>query len=574
MQELFKVYPFSLEFPVFNCSVNIEEIEHWRKDISSGKISPKIYYDKIERQDYSLHGDVKYLAELSRMNFLPFLAFHAVVPKTEKYILLIEEIVTLWNKQNPYLYSIHWTSGIEMGIRSVNLLFTHHILQQFQLLSKNTDREIRKQLTYNYHYLSNHLSFYSSANNHLTAELMGLNTIAAYFKVSQDEKQKWKKLLEIQIQKQVLTDGVHMERCTHYHSEVVEQFLITKLYIEADNNTFTVQSDEKIKQMFSFLSHTQYAGSETIFGDNDEGTVIFPYWQKDFSIYSSQLATANYWWETPYKNTGKIDFRNYLLFGDAFCTKANSTTEKDTLFKNAGYGFWYDHEKKIKFSFDVGNIGDDLLAAHGHSDIFHYNLMINGIDFLIDSGTYQYHTKDIFWRNYFKGISAHNTLSVNQKCHAQNNGRMSWVKRPEVFIEAQEISAQQNNCKASTNAFVEEGINKHTRTFSWNKQACELLVTDTLTFIKEQSTNIDLYWHFHPAVQLMQEGDKVIAQRNGTRLSIENEAFAKASIVSGDSNIPLGWYSQKFGEKQATKVLKLHLDKSESFSLTTKFSYV
>ena len=40
-------------------------------------------------------------------------------------------------------------------------------------------------------------------------------------------------------------------------------------------------------KMFDFIEHVEYFGLETIYGDNDEGYLIYPYCDKDFSIYKS-----------------------------------------------------------------------------------------------------------------------------------------------------------------------------------------------------------------------------------------------------------------------------------------------
>ena len=144
---------------------------------------------------------MKFVAELSRFEFLPFLAFDVIVDDNSNNIKLLEKIVIDWNNQNPFLKSIHWTSGIEIGIRSVNLIYTHLILSQFSKLTNTLDQEIRQQLAYNYKYLKHHLSLYSSANNHLMAELMGLVCISSYLSVPQKEFNKWANMFFKQIQK-------------------------------------------------------------------------------------------------------------------------------------------------------------------------------------------------------------------------------------------------------------------------------------------------------------------------------------------------------------------------------------
>ena len=48
------------------------------------------------------------------------------------------------------------------------------------------------------------------------------------------------------------------------------------------------------------------------------------------------------------------------------------------------------------------------IAAHGHADALSFTLSVGGREFLIDPGTYAYHTQER-WRQYFRGTAAHNT---------------------------------------------------------------------------------------------------------------------------------------------------------------------
>ena len=191
--------------------------------------------------------------------------------------------------------------------------------------------------------------------------------------------------------------------------------------------------------------------------------------KKNFSLYKSQLASSNYKFNTNFDTYSEIDFRNYLLFGKNFSIKESFKKEEDSFFNESGYCFMYDHKSNAKLSIDVGPIGDTISAAHGHSDIFHFNFQLNNNSFFIDPGTYQYHTKDEFWRNYFRGISAHNTVSINNKNHATVNGRMSWVDCPETKIDNCSFVEEESSCKATTNAFIKDGV-VHSRAFKINKK--------------------------------------------------------------------------------------------------------
>ncbi len=572
VQHLFLTFPFHGTFKVFTEEIDVLNFNDWRKDVSTGIISPIAYYGRITKQDYEKNGDVKFVSEISRMEFLPFLAFKYVECEEELYLARIEEILKDWSKQNPYLYSINWTSGIEVGIRTVNLIYTHHILNHFQVLSTETNRLIVEIVSESYRFLKNHLSLFSSANNHLMAELMGLIVIGSYFKLSEKEFAKWKNMFFEQIEEQINDDGVNMELCTRYHAEVCDQILIGLTFLKNAHHTIPEQIWQKLESTFQFTQHVDYFGNEAIFGDNDEGSVINPFFHDHFSLYKSQLQTSNFLFQTKYKSNEQVDFRNYLIFGSEFSVEPHDLPEKDKLFKYSGYCFLYDHNSRAKLSFDCGPIGDDVSAAHGHSDIFHFNLEVGGIPFLVDSGTYQYHSKHEHWRDYFKGVTAHNTISINNKNHALNNGRMSWINRPKTKVIDISLNKTESICRATTNAFEADKV-VLTREIIFNKDQNKILVKD---FVDTESTctyELFFYLHFHPNTLIDKKGTLINLERENRQIRITNNHFENARLISGQEFPPLGWFSKEFNRKEETNSLKFFIHGQGKCEIETTILY-
>jgi len=571
---LFKAYPFNNIYRVFTKEIDLYHFNEWRRDVSNGITSPIAYYGNISKQDYNNNGDVKFIAEVSRMEFLPFFALKGIEDGNEQMLLRIARILLTWNSQNPYLKSINWTSGIEVAIRAVNLIYTHHILNHFKKSSNEVNRLIVEIISNSHHFLKNHLSLYSSANNHLMAELMGLNVIGSYFKITGREQVKWKNMFFEQIKKQINTDGVNMELCTRYHAEVTDQILIGILFLEGTNQNIPTSIWEKFEKIFHFTEHVDYFGNETIFGDNDEGSVINPFFHPNFSLYKSQLQTSNFLFKTTYKSNGKLDFRNYLIFGSKYKAKKFDSVEKDKLFQESGYGFFYNHNSKTKLSFDCGNLGDDISAAHGHSDIFHFNLEAYGLPFIIDSGTYQYHSRYEKWRNYFKGIKAHNTISINDKNHAFNNGRMSWLNRPKTWVDSFDVSKDAITCKAITDAFKKEGI-QLSRNIIFQKNKNKVTILDTVNSDKNSTYKLKFFLHFHPETSVLHKGEEIELTRKVKKIVLINKMFTKANLFKGvhKKESIFGWYSDKYGSKSKTTSLVLTFNPRGSFVLETEILY-
>ena len=62
----------------------------------------------------------------------------------------------------------------------------------------------------------------------------------------------------------------------------------------------------------------------------------------------------------------------------------------------------FETESEIRLIVDAGPLGYRAIAAHGHADALAFTLSVGGMEFLIDPGTYAYHTQGP-WRQYFRG---------------------------------------------------------------------------------------------------------------------------------------------------------------------------
>ena len=77
--------------------------------------------------------------------------------------------------------------------------------------------------------------------------------------------------------------------------------------------------------------------------------------------------------------------------------------------------------------FDTGDICPTYLPAHGHCDALSFELSINGLPLIVNSGTYQYENGQ--WRNYFRSTKAHNTVSISNQEQSQFWGSFRVAKR-------------------------------------------------------------------------------------------------------------------------------------------------
>lgn len=560
-------------YKIFNYEItDLFNLNEWRKDLKNNITSPIKFASFIHHQQFNDVGESKYVFELSRLHHLPLLCAKAVIDQGDiiDYYAVVKSHIIDWISQNPYLKSINWVSGIEVAIRATNLIFCRELLSRFEPGQADLLDKIDKLLYLHACFLINHLSLYSSANNHLITELMGIINICGVYRFRNSEKwfqNAFTRLLK-EMERQVYKDGFNKEQSTRYHASTINSFITASLF--ARNNDVKIQKKyyDQIFNMIKFLNHLMNDKGVIIdIGDSDCSELIYPYADNKYKLYGS-LMTDGFLLSGDKDFLAKytrFDFRNYLLFGDKgldkFRQAKSSGAQKlphlqSQFYKDSGYYVF--SRNKNKLIFDVGSIGYGNLAAHGHSDLLHFTFEVDNFQYIIDSGTYQYSNKYQKWRNYFKGVKAHNTISVNQLDQAFSCGKMIWAKKPVVFDLNIDETETQITCSAAHNGFKKQGVNVlHRRSVKCLKEKDLYKIIDKLECKGEYE--FSFYLHFNPTLQTVKlQGDKLILiNKKDKFVVLRNPYFGQAVLYKGDEQIPMGWYSPSYDVLIPTWGLKL-----------------
>ena len=101
----------------------------WFLDPVTGRRAPSdVLAFSINQRDESATGNVKQVWELSRHHHLTQLAAAYWVSGDEKYAEAVDRQLRSWWAENPFLSGIHWTSGIELGVRLVSWVWIRRLL--------------------------------------------------------------------------------------------------------------------------------------------------------------------------------------------------------------------------------------------------------------------------------------------------------------------------------------------------------------------------------------------------------------------------------------------------------------
>lgn len=206
--------------------------------------------------------------------------------------------------------------------------------------------------------------------------------------------------------------------------------------------------------------------------------------------------------------------------------------------KECGYRKF--HNKYIEAIIDVGNIAASYQPGHSHSDTFNYELRINEIPFIVDTGISTYDKTSR--RQLERSTIAHNTVSIKEYESNEVWGGFRVGRRAKVTI----IKDIKNEVIALHNGFP---LMVHQRNFSLKENDFEII--DTVSKVSHAISII----HFAPNVSVL-EYDKNSVKTNLGDIYIENAD--NIEIIDGK-------ISKTYNQFQSIKIILLHF--------TTKIKY-
>jgi uncharacterized heparinase superfamily protein len=176
---------------------------------------------------------------------------------------------------------------------------------------------------------------------------------------------------------------------------------------------------------------------------------------------------------------------------------------------------------------DFGAVCPDYLPAHAHADMFSYELTISGRPTIVDSGVFEYAEGE--WRTWFRSTAAHNTVEIDGRNQSEMWGSFRVGRR----------------------AYV--------RNVVWTD-------TPALTKISGEHDGYAPVLHHRTILVLKRERMWVVVDRVEGSPSHTARSFihlhpdaAMPHIAPFGANLSerQGWYSERFGEKRANRVLVL-----------------
>jgi uncharacterized heparinase superfamily protein len=409
----------------------------WHRDPQSGQRWPSDAYcfDIDYRNDHS-RGDIKFVWELNRLQFLPVMAALSVIDGDDDLADLSVRMIESWINANPPFKGVNWVSGIELALRAVSILLTIGLIGPDRI-NDRLARKIDESLSAHAYWLKRFPSRFSSANNHLIAEAAA-RFILGTLGISQDaesDANAARESLVVEARRQIYDDGVGAEQSPTYTAFTCEWYLLAFALAEQIGRPFPVATIARIAAAGEYLRwNLDSAGNHPRIGDDDEGRVISS-GEGHEPLYVSSIVNAiaaqpgHRDLATSY---GTQQLRNCLLGRPPVPAPDNFGTRT---FADGGYTV----SKRIVGNrsalvvIDHGPLGYLSIAAHGHADALSVMLHLDSIPVLVDAGTFLYHSGGAT-RDHLRGTPVHNTVCIDGKNQSEISGAFNWSRKANCWL--------------------------------------------------------------------------------------------------------------------------------------------
>ncbi|MFG1379718.1 heparinase II/III-family protein [Xanthobacter autotrophicus] len=492
-------------------------------------------------------GDIKYVWEFNRLQFLQPLAARVALEGDPRALAAVEAALTSWIDANPPFQGLGWNSGIELALRAVSIVLVAAFCGE--QLSAATRARLGTVLNAHLYWLRRYPSRFSSANNHCIAEHMAIFVIATLLtqppgtaRIARDAR----KALEHELLLQILSDGTPAEQSPTYGAFSVEMLLLSAGVAREIGQPFSAAVHTRLERFSDFIARlAEDDGRVPAIGDDDEGRVLTLCGARE-DTYAVSVAAIAGPLSAPLvqRRSGAPELREAV-----FPPRAPGGAAKQGLktFAEGGYSVVRDNRlgHEIKLVVDHGPLGYLSIAAHGHADANAILLSIDGKPVLVDPGTYLYHSGGA-WRDWFRGTRAHNTLAVESADQSVISGPFNWSEKAQSYP----VSVKDGpdwSITASHDGYQKRFGVVHRRILKASPTGFN--VYDTLVPYTANH-RVEVNFQCGPDIDVTQQGDGWSLTREGSEFMTitfggEGRTFAVKGAALGEG----GWISPRFGEK-------------------------
>jgi len=535
----------------------------WHFDPVSGRRAPFVHWSRLDPLDSATVGDSKVIWELNRHQWLVHLAQAWKLTGYDLYADAVVQQVQAWLRANPPGMGINWASSLEVAFRLIAWCWSFLLIRDSRALTPDVFSQLEEAVQVHATHVERYLSSYFSPNTHLTGEALGLFYAGVVFPELKRAK-RWRSvatgILQQEIQRQVLADGVYFERSTCYQRYTVDLYLHFMILAGRSGIDVSPVVGKSVKSMLDVLvALRQPDGSMPSIGDEDGGMVL-PLSRTEPNDYRATFSTAAVVFNDAVyaQAAGKLSPETLWLLGTRAANifealeKVPPAFDPSRVFPTGGFAVmrsgW--DEKAHTLIFDAGPLGCDFSSGHGHADLLSIQCSAFGQRYLVDAGTCCY-TADRERRDFFRGTAAHSTVMVDGKSQSQPAGPFAWRSPCAANLLRWVSNDSFAYADAEHDAYrVLPDPVSHRRRVAFIKSRYWVVIDD---LAGAASHRIDVRFQFAPMPVRIDDAGWVRASRNG-RDGLLLRAFTstpfEAAVREGCREPMEGWVSPHYGQLQ------------------------
>jgi hypothetical protein len=516
----------------------------WHADTVNRRRAPRGFWTTVPFLSPSA-GDHKVIWEANRHQHFLLLGaawWLSALPRfRDTFIAHLQD----WLLANPPLDGVNWTSMLELAFRALSWTWA---IEFFCSGAEQDDTpwlvDLLVALDRQLSHVEQNLSTYFSPNTHITGEALALYAVSRALPelaASRGRGDHGRAILLREADAQVLPDGGHAERSSHYHRYSTDFYLLAY-------QVATLTEDASALDGFARAASAQAKYLRTIADDrgrlphlgDDDGGQLFRFGGAAPADASPSLAAAAYLLDYPSLAVDPPTPEVYWILGGAPPTAPGAPAPWGSrVLGDSGYVVLRGPEAG-QLTLDGGAHGF-LNGGHAHADALSVVLNVQGLPLLVDPGTATY-TMDPALRDRFRAPDMHNTVTIDGRPFAEPRGPFHWQRTTDARILAARVDADAAFAVATHAGYGFPLI----RAVVLVRGAGWLIVDYAVT---AHPVRAEAWWHLHPSWSAaVTTGGFLLTHASGARVGMATTA-PECTMASAP-------YSPEYGVVESAPVLR------------------
>jgi hypothetical protein len=547
----------------------------WHVDPVHNRRAPRLFWADVPYLDPQ-SGDHKIIWELNRHQQWIALGRAFWLTGDTRYRDRIVHELRGWLAANPPLTGINWASMLEIGFRALSWTWALHAILGSGIGDRGSDPgsqipdpwltdlfvALDRQLTH----LEQNLSYYFSPNTHLTGEALALY-VAGSALPELAGSARWvetgRRILLTEIDRQILPDGGHAERSTHYQRYTLDFYTLAMLTAERTGDPAHSRFADAVSRLARFTrAMANDRGRLPLIGD-DDGGMLWPMTGRECVDVRDSLALAATLLEQPELAPWGVPEEVFWLAGPARAAHgerlASNEHPRSCVLADTGFAVARGDDGSHAV-LDCGAHGY-MNAGHAHADALSVAMTWNQRPFLVDPGTSTY-TMDPALRDRMRSSISHNTLTIDGTPPALPAGPFHWRTRADGRLILSRLNPGFD--------WIEAAHDGYAPLTHWRA----IMRTTAGWFIVDEvqgsgDHRVDAHWHFDPAWMLTADAGALRATHLHGEVAWMLTDGGAADLMLGDEVTGLGWHAPVYGTLIPSWTARIRRDGLLPLSLIT-----